>query len=213
LLTTSEQMFDAITAQRIALADRLDNLSPNAWDQSSLCAGWRVRDVVAHLVSILEIPIGTFLWKSATSGGFNKFADKSARHIGGRPPADLVAALRSNASKRFAPPFVGPIAPLTDILVHTRDIERPLGHASLLDEAALATSLNYVCGGKARGFVPSKRTRGLRFEATDVAWSIGSGPVVRGSGEAILMATTGRRPAVVDLSGDGLGSFSERLNG
>ena len=210
---TKDQMLDAVTAQRVSLADHLDGLGPEAWDTASLCAGWRVRDVVAHLVSILEIPVGTFLWKSATSGGFNKFADKSAKHIGARSPTDLASALRANASKRFAPPVVGPIAPLTDIFVHTRDIERPLGFASTLDAAALATALDYVCGGKARGFVPAKRTNGLRFEATDMQWSVGSGPVVSGPAEAILMAATGRRSAASDLSGAGLGQFTDRLAG
>ncbi len=95
--------------------------------------------------------------------------------------------------------------------MHTRDIQRPLGLPSQLDAAVLPTILHYVCGGKARGFVPSSRTAGLRFEATDIGWSIGSGPAVSGTGEAILMAATARKPALAELAGPGAIVLTQRL--
>ena len=36
--------------ERTELADLLDTLTPEQWDAPSLCTGWRVRDVTAHLV-------------------------------------------------------------------------------------------------------------------------------------------------------------------
>ena len=49
------------------------------------------------------------------------------------------------------------------------------------------------------------RTRGVRLVATDMEWSAGHGPEVHGSGEALLLAMTGRVAAVVgDLDGDGV---------
>lgn len=33
------------------LADFLETLTPQRWDAESLCQGWRVRDVAAHVVS------------------------------------------------------------------------------------------------------------------------------------------------------------------
>jgi hypothetical protein len=71
--------------------------------------------------------------------------------------------------------------------------------------------LNFLCGGKARGFVASSRTNGLRFEATDLGWSIGSGPTVRGTGEAIMMAVTGRHAALADIEGDGAATLTQRV--
>ena len=47
------------------------------------------------------------------------------------------------------------------------------------------------------------RTRGLRLVATDIDWSHGGGPEVRGPGEALLMAMAGRGDALKDLSGPG----------
>jgi hypothetical protein len=51
----------------------------------------------------------------------------------------------------------------------------------------------------------------LRFEATDIDWSWGHGPVVRGPGEALLMAMLGRKQAVLGLTGEGMATFSSRL--
>src|SRR5687767_11621744 len=39
----------AIAAERTELADMLAGLSPHQWDAPSLCAGWRVREVMAHI--------------------------------------------------------------------------------------------------------------------------------------------------------------------
>jgi uncharacterized protein (TIGR03083 family) len=45
--------------ERADLADFLATLSPDQWDAPSLCAGWRVRDVVAHMFSYEGLgPIG-----------------------------------------------------------------------------------------------------------------------------------------------------------
>jgi uncharacterized protein (TIGR03083 family) len=208
---TKDEMLQAITSQRGRLIALLEGFTTEEWNTPSLCAGWKVRDVVGHLVSILEVPMPKFVGKVLLAGSFDKVADRFAREIGAREPRALVDSFRVLAGKQFAPPGVGPIAPLTDLLVHTRDLERPLGLASTLDMQSMHTVLNYVCGGKARGFVPPKRTNGFRFVAADSDWSIGSGPVVTGPAEAIMLAATNRPSAVADLSGDGLTSFAMRL--
>ncbi len=204
------EMFAAITIQRRRLADTLEGLTDEQWNTASLCSGWRTREVVAHLLSILEIPIGKFLMNVAKAHNFDRYADQVAREIGAAAPSELLRRYRAVADLRFAPPLVGPIAPLTDTFVHTRDIERPLGLKSELDPTALHTVLNYVCGNKARGFVPASRTKGLRFVANDIDWSIGAGPEVIGSGEAIMMAVTSRRVALDDLNGPGVDQLSQR---
>jgi uncharacterized protein (TIGR03083 family) len=142
---------------------------------------------------------------------FDKVADRFAREFGARDPQAILGMYRGLANKRFAPPVVGPIAPLADLLVHTRDIERPLGISSSLDTVSVHIVLDFLCGGKSRGFVPTKRTTGLRFVATDGDWSIGSGPVVTGTAEAIMLAVTNRSAALADLSGEGAASFALRV--
>jgi uncharacterized protein (TIGR03083 family) len=204
-------MFQSIGVHRAQLIEQLDRLTAQDWDANSLCKGWKVRDVVGHLVSILDVPMPKFVGKAILAGSFDRIADRFAREFGALEQQELLDAYRRVANKRFAPPGIGPIAPLTDLLVHIRDIERPLNLSSTIEEVSMHTVLGFVCGGKARGFVPAKRTNGLRFVATDSNWSIGAGPVVTGTGEAIMMAVTDRRVALQDLSGDGLAMFAERF--
>ena len=204
-------MLDAITAQRLRLIGRLESFDADQWDAPSLCAGWRVRDVIGHLVSILDMSVRRIMLGSVKAGGFHRFAERGAKEYGERDPIALMARYRELATKRFAPPVVGPIAPMGDVFVHTRDIERPLGLAADLDPVVLRTLLDHFCGGRARGFVPASRTAGLSFAATDVAWEAGEGPRVEGPAEAVMLAVNGRSAALVDLGGDGAAELGRRL--
>ena len=49
---------EEIAAERRELADVLSGLSGQSWDSSTLCAGWRVREVVAHMTIGDRSPIG-----------------------------------------------------------------------------------------------------------------------------------------------------------
>jgi hypothetical protein len=56
-----------------------------------------------------------------------------------------------------------------------------------------------------------KLAQGLRLVATDMDWSSGSGPEVRGQGEALLLAFAGRAEVVDELSGAGARILKSRL--
>jgi uncharacterized protein (TIGR03083 family) len=45
----SDQVWEAIDRERLSLADLLDELTAPEWETPSLCTGWQVRDVAAHL--------------------------------------------------------------------------------------------------------------------------------------------------------------------
>src|ERR1700729_111090 len=49
ILLDRDQAWQVIDAQRQGLASLLDDLSEHEWQQPSLCDGWAVRDVAAHL--------------------------------------------------------------------------------------------------------------------------------------------------------------------
>ncbi len=206
-------MLDATCAQRRRLLDTLERLDDAGWDTPSLCDGWRVREVIGHLTSTLETPFWKTMVNLVRYRGFDNWADRAARELAALPTADLLARYRSVAEARFAPPGIGPIAPLTDVQVHTRDIERPLGLASTLDPVAVTTSLGYVCGGRARGFIPAERIDALRFVADDVDWSIGTGDEVRGPAETILLAVCDRPQVAGELTGPGADVLRSRLAG
>ena len=204
-------LFDAVIAQRQRLIGVLDGLTDEQWNAESLCEKWRVRDVVGHLVTILDIPAGRFLWRSFRARSYDDYAAVVACEYGSQDPGQLLATYSQLAERRIAPPIIGPIAPLTDVVIHTRDIERPLGLAATLHPEGLRAALDYCCGGRALGFVPRKRTKGLRFEAIDMDWSAGDGALVSGPAEAILLAVTNRPAALGALGGDGAEMLANRI--
>lgn len=208
---TKDELLDRVVVQRHRLLVTLEELGDAEWDHPSLCAGWRVREVVGHLVAILDTSFPRALVGIVLAGGPDRSFDKVARRYGRRAPAELLAGYRSRAEARFAPPGLGPLAPLTDVLVHTRDIEQPLGLPAALGPEGLRASLDWCASGRARGFLPASRPAGLRFEATDLDWSAGAGPLVRGPGDAILLALNGRRAGLAELSGDGAATLAGRV--
>ncbi|WP_199199838.1 maleylpyruvate isomerase family mycothiol-dependent enzyme [Micromonospora sp. RP3T] len=194
-----------IAAERRRTADLIDSLTPAQLDTPSLCQAWTVREVAGHLVSplvstpwhLLPLLVGAGLRPHVANA-------RLARRVARRPPAELAAALREHADHRFRLPVVGWPGQLTGLQVHGQDMRRPLGLPADLDPERLRISLDFLTGGRAVGFVDRGRVAGLRVEATDLGWSAGAGPVVRGPGAALLLALTGRRVALADLTGDGV---------
>lgn len=205
------EMFAAITAQRLRLCDTLDSLTDAEWGAASLCVGWRVRDVVGHLVGILEPTRLQAFVGIAKARNFHRYTNRLAIANGARDPKELAATYRHLAGKNFTPPGLGPIAPLSDICIHTRDIERPLGRPSTLVRTDLEAVTAFICGGRAPFFVPFSRTKGLRLVATDLGWSRGQGDEISGPAEALVMAVAGRRHALNDVTGPGIQKLAARL--
>ena len=188
-------------SQRDALADNLSGLTEEQWTTPSLCAGWTVRDVAAHLawqdVTLPQV-LGPML-----RARFN--SDVLIRDTAKRSPLthdEIVAKLRSFHGRRVKPPFVSDTEPLIDILVHTQDICVPLGieHAPPVDAAIAAikrtTQLNE---GRMRLRAP---LRDVRLVATDADWAMGAGRPVEGPLRFLLLAVAGREAAYSRLSGD-----------
>src|SRR5262245_31231050 len=121
------QVYEMIANERRALADVFDKLTPEQLRTPSLCDGWTVHDVAAHLIMPLETGIPSIALAILTArGDFDKANLKLTRKYAARPISDLVDSLRRNAGHRFTPPGAGPEAPLTDLLIHGQDIRRPL---------------------------------------------------------------------------------------
>ncbi|PSK62105.1 hypothetical protein B0E53_05995 [Micromonospora sp. MH33] len=203
-----------IAAERRRTADLIDSLTPAQLDTPSLCGSWTVREVAGHLVSPLVGSPWTLLPMVLRAGFRLHVANaRLAQQVARRPAAELAAALREHAEHRFRPPVVGYFGQLTDLQVHGLDIRRPLGLPADLDPDRVRTSLDFLAGGRAVGFVDRRRVAGLRFEATDLGWASGTGPVVRGTGEAMLLTLTGRRVVLPELDGDGVAVLAGRWAG
>lgn len=200
-------------AERIALVGDLEGLKPDQWDEQSLCGQWRVRDVVAHLAWGASGPgvgsvVGGILRHRLN---FHAWNAEVARQGGQRAPAELVAAFRAVADRRVAPPGVKPLDMLTDTVIHGQDIRRPLGLHRDFPPEVIVTGLDHL---KANSFPfkTKKRVAGLKLVATDVDWTHGEGPDVRGTGEALLLAMAGRTASFRDLFGLGREQFESRFD-
>jgi uncharacterized protein (TIGR03083 family) len=206
------QVYEMIANERRALADVVDELTPEQLRTQSLCGAWTVRDVIAHLVMPLDSGKPALALALISARGDFHRANRvlTGRHAT-RPVAELAGSLRRGAQHRFRPPGMGPEAPLTDLLVHGQDIRRPLGLGREFGAERITLALRFLTERKARGFVPAGRLDGRRFEATDLDWSYGRGPAVRGPAEALLLAVTGRPVALDDLDGDGVAALRTRV--
>jgi uncharacterized protein (TIGR03083 family) len=202
-------VWPAIAAERRALADDLDMLTPEQWAAPSLCAEWTVRDVAAHLVVPHTVSLPKFMVTLVRSrGSFPRANIATAARVAVRPTAELVADLRRYADGRFTPPGSGPEAPLTDVLVHSADIRIPLGIADPGPPQRWTPVLDFLVSPRARrGFVSGPLPQ-LTLVATDADWTHGSGPEVRGPAAAIALALLGRPAVLTDLSGPGKTGFS-----
>lgn len=202
-----------VVAERAALAETLDALTPEQWAAPSLCAGWTTRDVIAHLVwphehSKLQMFSG-FARSRFDLGEFNRRTATSDPRSG----PELAAAWRGVLDSRWTPPGgYGSIAPLTDTIVHGQDVRRPLGLSAVFLPERISLVLDFLLTKKAAmGFTAKGRVDGLAFEATDIGWSGGAGAAVRGNAEAIVLALTGRAVALAELEGDGVATLRSRL--
>jgi uncharacterized protein (TIGR03083 family) len=208
-----DEVFSLIAAGRRGAADLFDQLSEEQLAAQSLCSAWTVRDMAGHLVAPFCVSVPRFVLGSVFAGGFDKYSVRAARKLGQRPIGELAAILRKNAESHFTPPGNGPMAPLTDIAVHTRDVARPLRLDVSAPLSTWKVVLTFLTSPTAsRGFVPKGRTSGLLMRATDQDWSCGDGADLQGPSEALALAILGRGVAFSDLIGDGVALLRGRLN-
>lgn len=206
-----------VAAARRALVSTLGDVGVDRWDAQTLCDGWMVRDVVGHLLHLYDLnrrPLPDAGLVRARLRINRYLATQARNRSAGRAPRDLIDAL---AAARFERTLVWKLYPwpeyvLVELVVHTQDIRRPLGIEVRPEPAHLRIAADVFARPPRR--IDPFRTRlpATRFEATDVDWASGDGPLVRGPLEAIVMTLAGRRDALRDLAGDGVAQLSQRFS-
>jgi uncharacterized protein (TIGR03083 family) len=192
----ADQVWPAVHRERRALADLLESLDAAEWDHPSLCQGWRVRDVAAHVISSPQVTPGAMVTAAVRARGrFHRMTDAEARRLGARPPAEILHDYRRLDGSRRRPPGTRPLDPLLDVLVHTQDIAVPLGRRHDMPPEAARAALAHVWRLPALFFPARRELSGVRLVATDTGWTHGQGPTVEGPAAALLLLTTGRRAA------------------
>lgn len=208
-MTTDKALMELAYAERADLAAFLATLAPDEWHAPSLCHKWTVKDVVAHVVSYEELsPLG--LAKRFAKGRIVRANEVGVREFASLSPGELVDFLRAHLSPKGLTAAFGGMIGLVDGTVHHQDIRRALGHPRAVPPERLERILPLVPGNPRLG--AGRRIRGLRLVAADVAWQHGDGPEVTGTGEALLMAMTGRRDSLAELSGPGQPTLVSRIS-
>jgi uncharacterized protein (TIGR03083 family) len=215
----SDGLWTAIDAQRTATAELLESLEPGEWDSPSLCAGWRVRDVAAHL-TLQQLTLGQALRGALRHPGpLNRIIRETARDRATLPTDRLVRLVRETVGSRGHNVGVTPLETLIDIVVHGQDIAVPLRRdlavppATLVLTADRAWWFRSTRSGRLTGTVfAGLDIRGLRFVATDVDWSAGDGAEVRGPLLSIVLLLTGRPAGLAELDGAGTALLGRQLS-
>lgn len=207
----TEQLWSVIEDQRHRIATFLASLSDNEWAQPSLCDGWTIKDVAAHLAVVPHAPS---IWRMlpmilAAGGSLDRVNhDIACQYSEGRSTNQLVADLRDNAASRDLPRVTSVENLAMDIVVHGQDIALPLNRDLPVPPDA---ALNALERAWSMGWPFHARTKlaGYRLTATDTDWAAGDGPTISGTTLTLLLLATGRTKTVLPLlAGPGMHQFT-----
>jgi uncharacterized protein (TIGR03083 family) len=208
-LTTDAQVSVWIAAERRELAEVLSGLPAQSWETASLCAGWRVREVAAHMTMPFRYSSVRFVAEVVRSGGrFDAMADRCARRDAETPTDELVAALKDNATYPWKPPGGGLDGALTHDVIHGLDFTVPLGVTRQVPEERIRLVLQAITKPGPLKFFGVDLT-GIELHADDVDWSIGSGTMVSGAAQDLALVICGRKLPAGRLRGGPSSRFTD----
>src|SRR5215472_4195828 len=205
---TDADLAAEIGAERSDLAAMLAALPASSWDLPTLCAGWRVRDLVAHMTMPFRYSAARFVAELARSrGNFDAMSDRCARRDGAAPPAELLGALRDNLTNPWKPPGGGYAGALTHDVIHGLDVSVPLGVGRRVPEHRVRLVLDAITAPKARKHFGTD-VSGIELRASDIDWSFGSGVRLSGAAQDLALVLCGRKLARGRLDGELAARFS-----
>jgi uncharacterized protein (TIGR03083 family) len=202
----------AIDDQRRAVVHLLEDLSEEEWVQPSLCDGWTIRQVAAHLA------LQNLTWSSfprvmrdvVRNGGMNGAIYVMGCRHGELPVEVIVGEIRDRIGVWRPLPTVTFRETAIDYLVHGQDIAIPLGRTLGMPPDLTVLAADRVWSAS-RMFHARKKLVGYRLVADDAPWAVGSGHEVCGPIGALLLLLTGRPAALPRLSGPGAARLRELM--
>src|SRR5690242_2990921 len=179
------EVWSAVDQRRRAIVDLLAGLAPGEWETPSLCPGWTVKDVAAHLTMPLLTIRQFVLLAVRHPGGTNHLIRKGSIDLARRYDcAHLLRRLELLVGRHR--PIMGLTCreSLIDAVGHTFDMAIPLGREIDVPAAVVAEAADRVVSYRGRGNAKVFRSLPLatfRLTATDHAWSTGQGVPVSGT--------------------------------
>ncbi|MET0898290.1 MAG: maleylpyruvate isomerase family mycothiol-dependent enzyme [Mycobacterium sp.] len=190
--TDASQVWPVVHAERARLVSDLEGVSVEQWSMPSLCPGWTVHDVLAHLIDTAKTSRIGFVRRMIRArfdfDGDNALGITREKRD---DPAATLEAMQSAQHLTLTPP-VAWATRYVEAFVHGEDIRRPLGIAADYPVDAVVEALRYqaktavgIGGGR-------ERVQGLRLIATDADFEFGEGDEVSGRAIDLLLAVSGR---------------------
>ncbi|MEO7848895.1 MAG: maleylpyruvate isomerase family mycothiol-dependent enzyme [Arachnia sp.] len=203
----SSDIWPAVHLERRTLVRDLSSLTPSDWGTPSLCPGWDIHDVVAHIVDTAKTTrLGFVRRMLAVRFDFDRDNAEGVARERAASPQDTLAALEEVLTRSTTPP--APLATrLVEMFVHGEDIRRPLGISRTYPPALVAEALAYQVATGTNMGGGKELARGWRLVASDTEFVYGTGPEVRGEAISLLLAVSGRPVGPDELTGAGSQHF------
>ncbi|WP_206977951.1 maleylpyruvate isomerase family mycothiol-dependent enzyme [Streptomyces sp. M54] len=206
---TKRDIWRMVHAERAALVEDLARLEPEQWDTPSLCAGWTVHDVAAHLVdTALTTRTGFVAGLVRARFDFDLQNRRGVERWRGDSPEETLARLRRVVSRTSTPP-ASLDTRLVEEVVHGEDIRRVVGLERVYPQEAVVRALRLQVRTPASFGGAKEMVAAARLTATDAGLSIGEGPEAAGPALPLLLAVSGRRVALGELDGPGVAALPE----
>ena len=209
-LRADADLSGAIAEEYRALADLLEASGPAVWDAPSLCEGWRIREVVAHMTMPAAL-LGPCLHGGA--GGRRRRLHAPLGHRGRArrraSPASLLGDLRSEVLHGWQPPGGGVEGALTHCVIHGLDITGSVPLERRVPDERIAAVLGIIAGPGTPNLF-GVDLQGVQLQADDLDWSYGSGTPVSGSAQALALVVCGRLLPPGRLDGEAAARFTRR---
>lgn len=196
-------VWELVHAERRRLIDDLDDLAPHAWGAPSLCEGWSVHDVLAHLLESAMTNRRSFVQSMVLArGDFHRANEQGIQRRRREDPRQTLAEFRRIQHETRTPP-AHPATRLVEAYVHGEDIRRPLGIEGRCPSAGVRLALAHQLRTPVSFEGGRERAEGLRLLDTDSGMSWGRGPEVSGSAIDLLLAVSGRTLRTGRFTGTG----------
>ncbi|BCY11593.1 maleylpyruvate isomerase family mycothiol-dependent enzyme [Actinoplanes sp. L3-i22] len=201
------EVWSAVDRRRRAILEFLSGLSPDEWDTPSLCAGWTVRDVAAHLtMPLLTVPQLALLALRYPGRTNRLIRDGSIALARRHDPGQLVHRLGLLVGRHRPFPGLTCRESLIDAVGHTFDMAIPLGRELPIPAAEVAEAAGRVVSYHGRGNAKVFRSlpwATFQLTATDHPWCTGDGEPVTGTMTDLFLLLTGRTVRIAHLDGPG----------
>ena len=198
----------AVVWERADLAVLLDELPEADWDRPTLCEGWRVRELVAHIVMPYRLSTpGFLLGMMRARGNFDRFADRHARsEAAALSPGELTETLRQNVEHPWKPPGGGDQGALSHDVIHGLDLTVALGIDRQVPAERLRLILDDLNPRQLKYF--GVDLTGIQLRATNLDWSYGAGEPLTGTAQDLLLVLCDRTLPPDHLAGADAARFT-----